>query len=112
MASIIVNSFDALDQTSTPPGVQAQVVQLGGSTLNRVTYQPGWRWSMDIKPVAGTDWCEKRHVGTVLSGTARIRHQDGTELEAGVGDAYVIEPGHDGWVVGEVPLIVLEFEET
>src|SRR5215210_5050807 len=68
---------------------------MGGATAARLTFEPGWRWSECIKPVAGTDSCQVHHVGVVQSGRIAIKHDDGTEIEIGPGEAYVIEPGHD-----------------
>ena len=65
-----------------------------------------------MKPVVGTDSCQARHVGTVVSGRIHVKHDDGTETEMGPGDAYVIEPGHDAWVVGNEALVGFEFEST
>ncbi len=72
--------------------------------------QPGWRWSECIKPIAGTDSCQNHHVGAVTSGQLTIRHNDGTEIQVGPGDAYVIDPGHDAWVSGSEPFMAYEFD--
>jgi hypothetical protein len=82
----------------------------GTATAARMTLQPGWRWSECIKPVAGTDRCQIRHVGLVESGTMHIVHSDGTEGDVRPGQSYVIEPGHDAWVVGDEPFVAYEFE--
>ena len=75
-----------------------------------MTLQPGWSWSECIKPIVGTESCQAHHVGTVVSGQLRVRHDDGTEVQVGPGDAYVIEPGHDAWVVGSEPVVGYEFD--
>jgi mannose-6-phosphate isomerase-like protein (cupin superfamily) len=87
-----------------------RVVDLGSAKVARMTLQPGWRWSECIKPVAGTERCQVHHVGTVASGQLRVRHDDGTEVEIGPGEAYVIEPGHDAWVIGSAPFVAYEFD--
>jgi hypothetical protein len=110
MPGIVTGTFDSADETRTPDKTKIDVVKLGGTTAARVTFQPGWKWSECIKPVAGTDSCQARHVGTVVSGRIHVVHEDGTEGDAGPGDAYVIEPGHDAWVVGEEPFVAFEFE--
>ena len=74
---------------------------MGGTTAARLTLEPGWKWSECIKPIVGTESCQVRHVGVVQSGTMHVDHKDGTEGEIGPGEAYVIEPGHDAWVVGD-----------
>jgi len=86
------------------------VVRMGGSTAARLTLEPGLRWSECIKPVVGTDSCRVHHVGVVHSGRIAIKHDDGTEIEIGPGEAYVIEPGHDAWIVGDEPFVGYEFE--
>ena len=78
----------------------------------RMTLQPGWRWSESIKPIVGTESCQARHVGVVVSGKLHIKHDDGTEGEPGAGDAYVIEPNHDAWVVGDEAFVAYEFDST
>jgi hypothetical protein len=110
MTGIKKLDFDSADETRTPDKARIDLVRVGGTTAGRFAFQPGWRWSESIKPVAGTDSCEKRHVGVVASGRLAVRHDDGTELELAAGDAYVIEPGHDAWVVGDEPFIGYEFE--
>jgi hypothetical protein len=102
--------FDSPDETRTPEKTRVDVVRLGDTTAARMTFDPGWKWSECVKPVAGTDSCQVRHVGIAQSGRMVVRHDDGTEVEVGPGDAYVIEPGHDAWVVGEEGFVGFEFE--
>jgi len=89
---------------------RVDVVRIGGTTAGRFAFEPGWRWSDCVKPVAGTDSCQLRHVGVVHSGRLAVEHEDGTEVEIGPGEAYVIEPGHDAWVVGDERFVGFEFE--
>jgi len=110
MAGIQMGNFDSPDETRTPDKTKLEVLNLGDTTVGRATFQPGWSWAECIKPVVGTDSCQARHVGTVVSGRLHIKHNDGTEGEAGPGDAYVVEPGHDAWVVGDEPFVAFEFE--
>jgi uncharacterized protein YjlB len=110
MAGITKKSFDMPDETRTPEKTRIEVVNLGTAKAFRMTAQPGWRWSECVKPVAKTDSCQARHVGTVASGRLRIAHNDGTEVEVAPGDAYVIEAGHDAWVVGDEAFVGYEFE--
>ena len=112
MAGVTVKSFDSADETRTPEKTKVDVVDLGVGKAARVMFQPGWRWSECIKPVAGTDRCQAHHVGVVVSGTIHVVHDDGTEGDARPGDAYVIEPGHDAWVVGDEPVVGFEFDST
>jgi uncharacterized cupin superfamily protein len=93
MAGVEKRDFDSPDETRTPEKTRVDVVNLGGTTVGRFAMEPGWRWSECVKPVAGTDSCQHRHVGVVQSGAMRVTHEDGTVLDLGPGDAYVIEPG-------------------
>ena len=112
MAGVATKSFDSPDETRTPPNTRVEVVRLGGNTAARFTFQPGWRWSEAVKPIAGTDSCQARHLGAVVSGRLHIVHTDGSEAEVGPGEAYVIEPGHDAWVVGDESVVAFEFESA
>ena len=110
MAGITKKNFDAPDETRTPEKTQIEVVNLGASKAARMTLQPGWKWSDCVKPVVGTEHCETHHVGTLQSGHMHVVHTDGSEMDLGPGDAYVIEPGHDAWVVGDQPCVGYEFD--
>jgi mannose-6-phosphate isomerase-like protein (cupin superfamily) len=110
MAGIAKKSFESADEHRTPDKTVVQVVDLGSVKAARMTLQPGWRWSECIKPLVGTESCQVHHVGTVASGRLHVHHEDGTEIEVSPGDAYVIEPGHDAWVVGSEPFVAYEFD--
>jgi hypothetical protein len=110
MAGIQSRSFDSPDETRTPDKTRVDVVRMGDTTAARFAFEPGWKWSECVKPVVGTESCQVRHVGVVGSGRMAIRHDDGTELEVGAGEAYVIEPGHDAWVLGDEQFVGFEFE--
>ena len=110
MAGAMKKSFGSPDERRTPDKTEVEVVNLGSVKAARLTLQPGWRWSDCIKPVAGTETCQVHHEGTVVAGQMHVRHDDGTEIEIGAGDAYVIEPGHDAWVVGSDALVCFEFD--
>lgn len=111
MSSVTAKNFAMADETRTPDKTKVESVNLGaGIKAARMTMQPGWRWSQCIKPVAGTESCRARHVGTVVSGQMHLVHDDGTQTDLRAGDAYVIEPGHDGWVTGDEPFVGIEFE--
>jgi mannose-6-phosphate isomerase-like protein (cupin superfamily) len=84
------------------------VVTLGDFTLGKSVFEPGWRWSTDVKPIAGTESCQTRHTGICVSGRMTVRMDDGTEGEVGPGDVVVIEPGHDAWVVGDEACVVYD----
>jgi hypothetical protein len=86
----------------------ADVVTLGQFTLGRGVFEPGWRWSTDVKPVAGTDSCQVRHTGICVSGQMTVRSDDGSEATVGPGDVFVMEPGHDAWVDGDEACVLYD----
>lgn len=95
---------EAKDIRRFPLGT-VQVVELGDMVIGRLEYQPGWRWSIDVKPAAGTAWCENHHVLLTVSGHLRTALADGAELETGPGEVAELPPGHDAWVVGDEPWV-------
>jgi class 3 adenylate cyclase len=88
---------------------QVNVVNLGETAFARFVFQPEWRWSKDVAPIAGTELCQHRHLGYTISGKLHVLMEDGLELTIGPGDAYEIPPGHDAWVVGDEPWDSIEF---
>ena|SRR5438552_13043260 len=103
-------SFDDADETRTPDKTRVDIVRVDGVQAARFTMQPGWKWSECIKPVAGTETCQAHHIGVVISGTMHVVNADGSEMEAGAGNVYVIEPGHDAWIVGDNTFVGYEFD--
>ena len=113
MATLEAKNFDSPDEVRPFEGKgKAEIVNVGGQTVGRATFEPGWRWSNNVKPIAGTDSCQVHHVGYILSGRIKIWMDDGTEAEAAAGDVFVIEPGHDAEVVGDEPCVSLEFGQA
>jgi hypothetical protein len=112
VAGVAGGRFDSPDDTRTPDKTKIEIVQLGGTSAARTTYQPGWKWSECLGPLVGTDSCQARHVGTAISGHLHVVHEDGTEIDIVPGVAFVIEPGHDGWVVGDEPYVAFEFDSS
>jgi mannose-6-phosphate isomerase-like protein (cupin superfamily) len=110
MAGLEVRDFTAPDETRAPDKTKIDIVRMGGASASRMSLQPGWKWSECIQPLVGGDSCQLHHVGVILSGTMRVAHDDGTEQEIGPGNAYVIEPGHDAWVVGNEAVVGYEFD--
>lgn len=110
MAGVEKRDFESPDESRNPEKTRVDVVRIGGTSAARLTMEPGWRWSECIKPVAGTDSCQHRHLGVVQSGRMRVTHEDGTVLELAPGDAYVIEPGHDAEILGDERFVGFEFE--
>ncbi len=112
MASVEIKSFDSPDEVRAFEGKgQAKVVDIGGQTVGRGTFEPGWRWSENVKPIAGTDSCQVSHLGYVISGRMKVMMDDGSEGEIGPGDVCAIPPGHDAEVVGDVPCEMVDFGE-
>src|SRR5687767_6966136 len=112
MAGLVTKNFESPDEVRSPDKTKIEVVDLAGVKAARMTAQPGWKWSECIKPVAGTDSCQAHHVGVIVSGTLHIRHDDGTETDVTPGTAYVVEPGHDAWVVGDEAVVAFEFDSS
>lgn len=103
-------SFDVPDETRAMGSKgQLQVIHLDGSMAARATFQPGFHWTEHVKPLAGTDLCQVRHVGYVVSGRAIVRMADGQERELAAGDAFDVPPDHDAWVIGDEPYITVDF---
>jgi hypothetical protein len=90
------------------PKGKVELITLGGITFGQATFEPGWRWSTHVKPIAGTNTCQAAHTGVQLSGTMHIKMDDGTELDLGPGQVVNIPPGHDAWVVGHEPVVFLD----
>ncbi len=86
------------------------MIDLDGMAVGRSVFEPGWRWSDHVKPIAGTDSCQVAHAGFVLSGHITIRMNDGTEENFDPGDVMVVRPGHDAWTVGSEPCIMLDWQ--
>ena len=102
-------NFTSPDETMTPAeNVKVEVVTVGGLTLQRITAQPGWKWSKDLKPIMKTESCQKDHRIYIISGKGHVHMDDGKEDDFGPGDIVAIPPNHDGWTVGNEPVVWLE----
>jgi hypothetical protein len=110
MAKATKKRFENPDEIRNPPNVKVEVLDLGGATAMRGTFEPGWKWSESLKPIVGTDTCEVEHVGYVVSGTMVCKMDDGSEITFNAGDAAYIPPGHDAWVEGPEPCVFLDFQ--
>jgi uncharacterized cupin superfamily protein len=112
MAGTEIKNFDSPDEVRQFEGKgQAKVVNVAGQVVGRGTFEPGWKWSENVKPIAGTDSCQVSHLGYVLSGRMRVYMDDGSEAEVGPGDVVAIPPGHDAEVVGDVACEMVDFGE-
>ena len=110
MATLEKKSLNSPDETRPLAGKgKVDVVKLGGITVGRGTFEPGWKWSEHVKPIAGTESCQASHVGYIVSGRMHIKTDDGQESEVGPGDAFVVSPGHDAWIVGNEACVALDF---
>jgi quercetin dioxygenase-like cupin family protein len=107
-AKAVAKSLNSPDEKRPFPKGRNDIVNVGGSTIGRLTFEPGWRWSNDVKPTAGTASCQVAHFIYVISGRLATRMDNGEEIEAKAGDVAMIPPGHDGWVVGKETCVVLE----
>lgn len=110
MAKLTVRKFSEPDETRPfQSHGRVDLVTMGEKTVGRAVFEPGWRWSVDVKPIAGTERCEASHSGYVLSGRMHVVMSDGEEVDLGPGDYVDIPPGHDAWVVGQDTCVVLDF---
>jgi hypothetical protein len=101
--------FNASDETRTFEKGKVDLINIGGGVVGRLTLEPGWRWSLHVKPVAKTEWCEAPHFQYHLTGRLGIKMQDGTELEAGPGEVTALPQGHDAWVVGNESVVLIDW---
>jgi hypothetical protein len=101
-------NFSRPQETREFPKGKIELITLAGVTFGRATFEPGWRWSMHVKPIAGTNSCQAAHLGVQLSGTMHIKMDDGTERDIGPGQVVNIPPGHDGWVVGNESVVFID----
>jgi class 3 adenylate cyclase len=102
-------SFDDPDETFEVDGMVEHVVKIGDYTVGRVVQPPGFSWSKNIRPIVGGDWCTARHVGVVVSGRMGVELKDGVRFELGPNDVFDIPPGHDAFVVGDEPLVEIDW---
>ena len=110
MNEVVLKRFEQPDETREFARGKFEIVRIGGLTVGRSTYQPGWKWTEHVRPLAGTPFCEVEHVGLVISGRAMAAMADGKVVELSPGTLFYIPPApHDSWVVGDEPYISLHF---
>lgn len=108
---VVLKRFEQPDETRTMQKGRFEIVRLGGLTIGRATYEPGWRWSEHVGPGVGATRCSVEHVGLVVSGTAAVSFEDGRMIELRAGELFYIPAvPHDSWVIGDVPYISLHFQ--
>jgi hypothetical protein len=109
MKSIEKKNLAMPEEIRSFPKGKIELVTVGNTTFGKGTFQPGWKWSESVKPIVNTESCQARHVHHQISGRLHVAMDDGTEMEFGPGDVGVIEPGHDAWVVGHEPVVMIDY---
>jgi hypothetical protein len=102
-------SLKAPEETRTFEKGQAEIVNIAGGTVGRFSLEPGWRWSKHVKQIANTEWCEAPHFQYHVSGRLHVLMSDGSEFEVGPGEVSWLPSGHDAWVVGDEPVVVIDW---
>jgi hypothetical protein len=110
MAKAELINFGKADEVLQFPKGRLELVQVGGATIGRAVFEPGWRWASSVQPLVKTRSCEAPHFQYHVSGVLRIRMDDGTEFECKPGDISLLPSGHDAWVVGNEPAVVVDFQ--
>ena len=105
-----VKSLNSPDEVRTFDKGKLELINIGGATIGRAVFEPGWRWSTSVKPLVNTKSCEAPHFQYHISGTLKIVMDDGTEKECKAGDVSLLPSGHDAWVVGNEPVVVVDFQ--
>src|SRR5580658_3017315 len=103
-------NFGKPDEVREFPKGKVDLLNIGGATVGRAVLQPGWRWATSVQPIAKTKSCEAPHFQYHVSGILRVRMDDGTEFDCKPGDVSLLPPGHDAWVVGNEPAVVVDFQ--
>ena len=109
MAQVEAKDFARPDEVRTFTHGRIELLHIGGGTVGRMTLEPGWRWSKDVKPIAGTQWCEAPHFQYLVSGRLHVVMQDGREFDVGPGSVSHLPAGHDAWVVGSEPVVGVDW---
>jgi len=110
MAKMEARSFSSPDEVRQFEKGKLDLVKIGGATVGRAVFQPGWKWSKHVKPIAKTKSCEAPHFQYHVSGTLHVVMDDGTEKDLRAGDVSLLPPGYAAWVVGNEPVVVVDFQ--
>jgi len=105
-----VKNFGKPDEVREFPNGRLELVHVGGATIGRATFQPGWKWSTSVQPIAKTKSCEAAHFQYQISGRIVVKMDDGTLVKCGPGDISLLPSGHDAWVEGNEPVVVVDFQ--
>ncbi len=105
-----LKSFMKPDEVREFPKGRVEIIKIGGATVGRAIFEPGWRWSESVQPIAKTKSCEAPHFQYHVSGVIKVRMDDGSEFECHPGDVSLLPSGHDAWVVGNAPVVVVDFQ--
>jgi mannose-6-phosphate isomerase-like protein (cupin superfamily) len=105
-----VKSFNKPDEVRTFPKGKLELVKIGGSMIGRAVFEPGWRWSTSVKPIAKTESCQAAHFQYHVSGTLHVVMDDGGQFDCKAGDVSLFPPGHDAWVIGNEPVVMVDFQ--
>jgi len=110
MSQAELRNFGKPDEVREFPNGRVELINVGGAMVGRAVFEPGWRWATSVQPLAKTKSCEAPHFQYHVSGVLKIRMDDGTELECRAGDVSLLSSGHDAWVVGDEPAVVVDFQ--
>ncbi len=105
-----VKSFGKPDEVREFPKGKVEIIKIGGATIGKATFEPGWKWSESVQPLVKTKTCEAPHFQYHVSGILKIKMDDGTMIECKAGDVSLLPVGHDAWVVGNEPVVVVDFQ--
>lgn len=105
-----LKNFGNPEEVREFPKGRVDLLKIGGATVGRATFEPGWRWSTSVQPIARTKSCEAPHFQYHVSGVLMVLMDDGTELECKPGDVSLLPSGHDAWVVGSEPAVIVDFQ--
>ena len=102
--------FSSPDEVRTFEKGKVELVNIGGVMIGKATFEPGWKWSLHVKPIAKTDWCQAPHFQYLVSGKMHVVMEDGTEADITPDSVSKLLAGHDGWVVGNEPVVAIDFQ--
>lgn len=110
MTKASVKNFGKPDEVREFPKGRVELVKIGGATIGRATFKPGWKWSTSVQPIAKTKSCEAPHFQYHVSGMMRVKMDDGSEYDCKPGDVSLFPSGHDAWVIGDTDVVVVDFQ--